>query len=370
MKFRYLHIAAFAALMSAVPAQAAFHLFRIDQVYSNSDGEVQYVVLREATGSNGENLWSGQALVSTNAAGQKKTFTFPRNLSSSSTASRSVLVATQGFAALNLVTPDFIIPARFIPTAGGTLDYASSVDTMPLPALPSDGATAVNRNGTPMPATPKNFANTSAAVTSTAVMNIEFHNDALDHYFISSLAPDIDALDSGRISGWTRTGQSFAVFPAQVGAGASASPVCRILIPPPANSHFFSASPQECADTLAKFPFMTKETDAAFFVNLPVTSGANAGACPANTVPVYRVFNNRPDGNHRYTTDRAIRDLMVAKGGTAEGYGPDAVIMCAATPPAAVNSTASDPPPDMPPPPDMTPPPMPCYSYYNYMCPP
>ena len=35
----------------------------------------------------------------------------------------------------------------------------------------------------------------------------------------------------------------------------------RILIPPPADSHFFSASPQECADTLAKFPFMTKETD-------------------------------------------------------------------------------------------------------------
>jgi uncharacterized protein YfaP (DUF2135 family) len=55
----------------------------------------------------------------------------------------------------------------------------------------------------------------------------------------------------------------------------------------------------------------------------------NAGACPANTIPVYRVFNNRPDGNHRYSTDPAIRDQMVARGGIAEGYGPNAVIMCA-----------------------------------------
>jgi len=75
---------------------------------------------------------------------------------------------------------------------------------------------------------------------------------------------------------------------------------------------------------------MLKETDAAFFVVLPSTSGADPGACPATTRPVYRVFNNRADGNHRYTISRAIRDQMVAKGGTAEGYGPDAVIMCGA----------------------------------------
>ena len=362
MNFQSFRLVLLLIALVVTPAHAAFHLFRIDQIYSNSDGEVQYVVLREATGTNGESFWAGQQLVSTNSAGQKKTFVFPSNLPSTSTASRSVLVATQGFAALKLVTPDFIIPARFVPTAGGTLDYASGVDTVPLPPLPSDGATAVNHAGTAMAATPKNFANASVNVSSSPVMDVEFYNQGLDHYFISSLAPDIDALDTGRITGWTRTGQSFAVFPANVGAGASASPVCRILIPPPANSHFFSGSPQECADTLTKFPFMTKETDAAFFVNLPVTSGPNAGACPAGTVPVYRVFNNRADGNHRYTTDRSIRDLMVSKGGTAEGYGPDAVIMCATSAPVTVDSSAADPPPDMTPPPSM------CYSYYN--CPP
>ncbi len=53
-----------------------------------------------------------------------------------------------------------------------------------------------------------------------------------------------------------------------------------------------------------------------------------AGVCPAGTQPVYRLFNNRPDANHRYTTDRALRDAMVAKGWVAEGDGPDAVAMC------------------------------------------
>ena len=43
----------------------------------------------------------------------------------------------------------------------------------------------------------------------------------------------------------------------------------------------------------------------------------------------YRAFDNRADANHRYTTSRAIRDQMVAMGYIAEGYGDDAVIMCA-----------------------------------------
>ncbi len=54
-----------------------------------------------------------------------------------------------------------------------------------------------------------------------------------------------------------------------------------------------------------------------------------AGACPAGTAPVYRVFSNRADANHRYTTDRATRDQMVGKGWLAEGDGPDLVVMCA-----------------------------------------
>ena len=45
-------------------------------------------------------------------------------------------------------------------------------------------------------------------------------------------------------------------------------------------------------------------------------------------VPVYRVFSNRPDANHRYMTDAALRDQMVSRGWLAEGDGPDRVVMC------------------------------------------
>ena len=327
-----------AVALSITPAQAAFHLFRIAEVYSNADGSVQYVVIREATGSNGENFWAGLQIRTTNAAGAIKTFTVASNLPSSSTASRSVLIATPGFASLGLATPDFTIPARFIPTEGGTLDYASGTDRMNLPALPNDGVTAVDRNGNQVAAAPKNFANVTAAVTATPIAAVEFYNTTLDHYFISSLAGDIDALDSGRIGGWTRTGLTFTVFPSQASSSGTAQAVCRIIIPPPhGDSHFFGRSAQECAETLGKFPFMSQETPSAFFIALPA-----AGVCPAGTVPVYRAFDNRTDANHRYTTDRTVRDHMAAIGWTIEGDGPDFVVMCATTIPAPTAAVAED----------------------------
>jgi hypothetical protein len=53
-----------------------------------------------------------------------------------------------------------------------------------------------------------------------------------------------------------------------------------------------------------------------------------AGVCPAGTVKVYRVFNNRPDANHRYMTSLGVRAAMVQLGWIIEGDGPDAVVMC------------------------------------------
>jgi len=128
----------------SVSANAAFHLFRIDQVYSNADSTVQYVVLRESTGSNGENFWAGHKLETTSTGGAQQQFTFPTGLPSSATASRRVLVATAGFAALGLVAPDYVVPNGFIPRGGGKVDYASGTDEVTFTALPSDGATAVN----------------------------------------------------------------------------------------------------------------------------------------------------------------------------------------------------------------------------------
>ena len=162
-------LAGLALALAAAPANAAFHLFRIDQVYSNADGTVQYVVMREVTGSNGENFWAGNRLETMAMDGTKQQFTFLSNLPSGSTASRSVLIATASFAALNVVAPDYIVPDHFIPTGGGgKLDYASGTDEIALPALPADGVTAIDRFGNRVAATPTNFAGATATLTAPA----------------------------------------------------------------------------------------------------------------------------------------------------------------------------------------------------------
>jgi len=168
------------------------------------------------------------------------------------------------------------------------------------------------------------------AATATAV---EFYNEALDHYFVSSLTPDIDALDSGRIRGWKRTGQTFQVFPTQEAGDSSVNPVCRYYIPPQnGDSHFLSASATECASVLGlivtnpNYSGYVYESPNAFYIALP---DLTTGNCPASTLPVFRLWNNRADSNHRYTPDPGIKAQMLAQGYVAEGYGPNAVAMCA-----------------------------------------
>ena len=154
---------------------------------------------------------------------------------------------------------------------------------------------------------------------------IEFYHAGFDHYFITHNPVEIDNLDSGRTVGWTRTGRGFKVFPSQASGGPGVNPVCRFYIPPEhGDSHFFSASPVECADVLAKIPVDPNysnyfyESPNAFYIALP---DLITGACAANTIPVYRLWNQRADSNHRYTTDPGIKAAMIAKGYGAEGYG-------------------------------------------------
>ena len=160
----------------------------------------------------------------------------------------------------------------------------------------------------------------AAAATVTVV---EFYNATLDHYFITWVAAEQANLDAGNTpTRWTRTGLSFKTYTTpQTGA----SPVCRYYIPPAkGDSHFFGRGTQECNATGQANPTFILESPDFMFMFLPL-----AGTCPASTTPVYRVFSNRPDANHRYMTDRAVRDQMAAKGWLVEGDGPDAVVMCA-----------------------------------------
>jgi hypothetical protein len=119
---------------------------------------------------------------------------------------------------------------------------------------------------------------------------------------------------------WTRTGSTFKAYLTEQAGG---SPVCRYYIPPgKGDSHFFGRGTVECTATGAANPTFTLEAHEFMFLSLPVS-----GVCPPATTAIYRVFSNRPDANHRYMTDRAIRDQMVARGWLGEGDGPDLVVL-------------------------------------------
>jgi hypothetical protein len=154
---------------------------------------------------------------------------------------------------------------------------------------------------------------------------VEYYHAAFDHYFVTHIADEITKLDNGTFVGWTRTGESFNVF-ADAPPGAAA--VCRFFSTSfaPKSSHFYTPDVAEC-NTVKQNPNWQFEAE-VFTIWRPDA----AGNCPADTRPVYRMYNNGQGAapNHRYTTSLAARATMLSpsKGWIPEGYGPLGVIMC------------------------------------------
>jgi len=140
----------------------SFHLYQINELYSNADGSIQFIEMTVGS-NNGENFWSGHS-ITVGQGGTSHSFVFPADLPSQLTANTKVLIATQGFANLGIVSPDYIVPANFLFTDGGTVNYAG-VDFLNYAQLPTDGATSVNRNGATAMPSPTNFGGDTAALS-------------------------------------------------------------------------------------------------------------------------------------------------------------------------------------------------------------
>lgn len=160
-----------------------------------------------------------------------------------------------------------------------------------------------------------------AAVMADYQLVYEFYNEDLKHYFRTGAKSEAAGINRGAAgAGWFDTGDYFYGWSGPVDG---AVPVCRFYGTPGKgpNSHFYTASAAEC-ELVKKDPGWTYE-GTGFYAKLPLADGT----CPGDSVPVYRVYNNRwrqNDSNHRYTIDRAIYDQMVAAGWAAEG-----VMLCA-----------------------------------------
>ena len=152
----------------------------------------------------------------------------------------------------------------------------------------------------------------------------EFYNSILDHYFITANPVEAAAIDGGSAGpGWSRTGNQFA-------SGGPVA-VCRFYgsLSPGPNSHVYTASAQECAN-LKQLQATTPATQKRwnfesndFLSDVPVN-----GACPTQTVPIYRAYNNgfvlKIDSNHRITEFLPSILEVVARGWINEG-----IVMCA-----------------------------------------
>lgn len=230
----------------------------------------------------------------------------------------------------------FNTPASFLPHPGGPLpEYlaATGANGMAMASgryfdsAPSAFLIGASNNG-PQDAFPPVFFS-AVMITSPAPGNpivvVEYFEGDFNRYFNTLYQAEIDALEANVFPGWHRSIGSFIAYASATDAPAGALPVCRFFSSQ-FTSHFYTADAGECAAVVAKWPTVwTLETTTAFYILVP---DKTTGACGAGLQPIYRVYNNLPSPNHRYVTDKKLRDAMVASGWLPEGYGPDSVIMC------------------------------------------
>lgn len=168
----------------------------------------------------------------------------------------------------------------------------------------------------------------NCSISSSRVDLVEFFNAQLDHYFYSGDAGEIAAIEAGKVGmGWARTGGGFTAYARPyclVDSKLSAAYRFHGIPGVGPNSHFFTRDRAEC--------YAVDRSEKWSLEGVPFWVGAvNAdGHCdsePASNitfVPLYRAWRPFGDSNHRFSTDRAVIDAMVAKGWVDEG-----MVMCA-----------------------------------------
>ena len=303
---RIRRLAALGALVTSLAAAggagAQLLSWQLEQLYSNQTGDIEFIVIREFQGRNGQQALTGAQLSSQFAAashghgsGDVTFFDFQADLPSNQTAGRRFLVASQGFADLGIITPDFVIPNRFMASASGKLLLGLSatqvIDNITYPGLPQDGSSAIFRDGGAIKQNqPINFAGQTATVPGTPAglptgTAVEYYYADWDQYFMTAFAEEQAVLDGGAFGGvWKRTSETFKVWT----KGSAISPAtCRFFSTSfaPKSSHFYTPFSTECATVKASPDWQFEAV--AFFMELTDVNGN----CPSGTTPLYRLYN-------------------------------------------------------------------------------
>ena len=156
-----------AAMALTTPAAfPAFHLWDIQEVYTNADGSVQFIEFYCAF--EGEFFVGSAQLIFQVNGSPVNTFDFPNDIQGPTTADRTFLAATGNFEALFGIEPDYIIPANFLGSGSNRiLNFGPGVDSVSLTGLPTNGVSSLDGlEGNDDPAatalkaqaTPRNYA--------------------------------------------------------------------------------------------------------------------------------------------------------------------------------------------------------------------
>jgi hypothetical protein len=143
------------SLIIAPKAHAAFHLWSIQELYTNSSGSLQFIELIDNVGS--QNFVGSHAIqVSDTSNLHTHSFTFPNNLAADPPGT-TLLIGTAGLHAAGGPTPDFIMPDGFLFLGGGNISFFNA--SGPYSALPTNGMLALNYStGLNIVNNPKNSA--------------------------------------------------------------------------------------------------------------------------------------------------------------------------------------------------------------------
>src|SRR5262249_31160664 len=109
------------ASLVATPAQAAFHLWQIREIYSNASGSLQFVEM--FCPSSGQTLVNGQQ-INVTSGGTTHTFTLNSGLpGGGDSLNHALLFATSGAQAAGAPAPNYIIQDGFLFTGGGSISF-------------------------------------------------------------------------------------------------------------------------------------------------------------------------------------------------------------------------------------------------------
>ncbi len=149
-------------LGSAEKASAGAHTWDVNEVFSNADGTIQFIELRENAGTANETGVGNQTLSSTT-----QSFNMGAGAVAAPTSNRHFLIATADFAALpGAPTPDVLIPPGSIPFFAASADTISygTIDSWSFTSAPTNGIDSLDRTDGVGANSPTNYAGATGSV--------------------------------------------------------------------------------------------------------------------------------------------------------------------------------------------------------------